>query len=527
MSRDPTVRAAAYFRVYSRHAAAAWIAVGLLLLTGCAAMPAPAPRTASQAMAVVGDTPLARLAADATPQGLEHLSGFALIADGSDALATRLALVQRARKSLDVQVYLIGSDAAGMQFLQALHQAAERGVRVRLLVDDLHAGAQGNLFTALAAHPHFEVRLFNPLPVRSGSTSQRFLLSLHEFARINRRMHNKLFIADNSLAVAGGRNVGDEYFMRNSVANFIDLDVLASGPVVRDLSASFDSYWNDPLAFPVESLATASSAAAFESLRAAVPTPETLSAAWGDAVASQIEGGRLQLHFAAARVLADSPAKAAATDRPDEPGKAMEDALALMVAAEREVLIASPYFVPGPKGIELMRQARARGIQVAVTTNSFGATDEPLAHWGYARYREEMLAMGVDLRELNPTRRSETSLLGQLRSSLARLHAKLAVVDRRWLLVGSMNMDLRSSRLNTELSLAIDSVVLAGEASELVRHRWHDGNYRLQLHAPDGRIEWVAGEDDRIVIHRSEPDADWLQRMRLNLMSAFVSERHL
>jgi putative cardiolipin synthase len=205
----------------------------------------------------------------------------------------------------------------------------------------------------------------------------------------------------------------------------------------------------------------------------------------------------------------------------------MEDALALMVAAEQEVLIASPYFVPGPKGIELMRQARARGIDVAVTTNSLGATDEPLAHWGYARYRERMLAMGVHLRELSPTRRGDAKLLGHLRSSLARLHAKVAVVDRRWLLVGSMNMDLRSSRLNTELSLAIDSAALAREASELVRDHWHDGNYRLRLRAHDLRIEWVSDEPDRVVVYNSEPDADWLQRLRLDLMSAFVSERLL
>jgi putative cardiolipin synthase len=164
---------------------------------------------------------------------------------------------------------------------------------------------------------------------------------------------------------------------------------------------------------------------------------------------------------------------------------------------------------------------------VAVTTNSFGATDEPLAHWGYARYREQMLAMGVDLHELSPTRRGDTARLGHLRSSLARLHAKVAVVDRRWLLVGSMNMDLRSSRLNTELSLAIDSAALAREASELVRDHWHDGNYRLRLRAHDLRIEWVSDEPDRVVVYNSEPDADWLQRLRLDLMSAFVSERLL
>ncbi len=520
-----TPQATARVGLRVHRAAAALVTVGLLLLAACAGMPAQTPKANSQALPPISDTPLAHLAAASTPPGQEQLSGFALIAGGSDALATRLALVRRAQQSLDVQVYLIGADAAGLQFLHALHEAAERGVRVRLLVDDLHASGQVGMFTALSAHPNFEVRLFNPLPARSGSTSQRFVFSLHEFARINRRMHNKLFIADGSLAVTGGRNIGDEYFMRNSFANFIDLDVLATGAVVHELSASFDRFWNDPLAFPVESLAPASPPVPFEASRAQWSTPG--APAQANTVASQIDGGRLQLHFAAARVLADSPAKAGAIDRPDEAGRAMEDALALMVAAEQEVLIASPYFVPGPKGIELMRQARAKGIHVAVTTNSLAATDEPLAHWGYARYREQMLAMGVDLRELSPTRRDDTPLLGHLRSSLARLHAKVAVVDRRWLLVGSMNMDLRSSRLNTELSLAIDSVALAREASELVRDHWHDGNYRLRLRSQDRRIEWVAGEDDRMVVYKSEPDADWLERLRLELMSAFVSERLL
>ncbi len=505
------------FRAATRLARArAWLLAGALA-AGCAAPPERAPLPPTQALVDVADTPLARMVAAATPPGQAQRSGLQLLVDGKDAWQTRLAMACKARKSLDAMYYQVADDASGRQFLQALLQAAKRGVRVRLLIDDLHAGESHDLFAALDAHANAEVRLFNPLPVRSGPALWRVLLSLHRFERINRRMHNKLFLADNQLALTGGRNIGDEYFMRGAAANFIDVDVLAAGNVVAQLSALFDAFWNDPLAYPLQAAQPRSD----EHPGAAPPAAPCRGGAQG--VAAQIESGHLELRFADVRVFADAPEKAA-NDGQSGAGKAMERALALMQAARSEVLIASPYFVPGPLGLALIRKATQQGIRVAVTTNSLAATDEPLAYRGYARYRVDLLKMGVRLAEIRPVAEHDA---GPPRGSLARLHAKLAVVDRRWLLAGSMNMDLRSSRLNTELTLAIDSAALADEAAQLLERRWSGEQYRLRLAANGQQVEWLSDASDPVRVYAAEPQVNWLVRWRLSLASVFVAEELL
>ncbi len=508
----------------------------LALLAGCAALPGDVQRPSSVALTDVGRTALADIAEASTPRDGRGLSGFRLLPDGAEGLAARQALLHLAQKSLDVQYYLIAADDTGRQFLRALRDAAQRGVRVRLLVDDLHADARDELFTGLAAHPNVQVRLFNPLPVRSGSRTTRVLFSLHDFDRINRRMHNKLFIADNTFAVTGGRNVADEYFMRGSAANFIDMDLLSSGPVVRELSRVFDSFWNSELAFPVGVLDASDLApdAARDLFAARVAGAGSRLPGTATPIDEQLKAGRLDLTFASVQVFADVPAKAAGAGAGDAPvsaagpmGTAMQSTLALLRSARSEVLIASPYFIPGQHGLALMREARDNGIRISVMTNSLAATDEPLAHWGYARYRKEMLRMGVDLSELSPTRIRKAGMLGDFSSSLGRLHAKLAVVDRRFLMVGSMNMDLRSSRSNTEIGLAIDSPELATQAAGLLEQPWVSSNYRLRIGSGSERLEWIAAADDGEMVHAAEPHTDWLLRLRLGLLSFFVSEELL
>jgi len=488
-----------------------------VLGTACSSLPAARPHTPQQAFAGAADAPLARLAAASLPATPQPLSGVQLLADGDDALAARLMLARLARHTLDAQYYQIAADAAGLQFLRELHEASRRGVRVRLLVDDLHAGELLELLAALDAEPNFEVRLFNPLPARSGSVSVRVLASLHEFDRINRRMHNKLFIADQRLAVAGGRNIGDEYFMRHPQANFFDMDVLLAGAVLPELGAHFDAFWNHRLAYGARSLLGHAPSAGL--LRRLPSTPAALQGS----VHAQFVRGRLPLQAAYARVFADAPDKVA---RPEaEPGEAMERSLQLMQGARRQVLIASPYFVPGPNGLALMREAIERGIGVQVLTNSLAATDEPLAHQGYARYRLEMLRIGVDLAELSPLPPRQGA--PEHRSSLGRLHAKLAVIDRRWLLVGSMNMDLRSSRLNTELALAVDSAALADAAAALLHEHWARGQYRLRLDEVGQRIEWQVQDADGLRPLAREPQLHWWRRLQLGLLSMFVDETDL
>jgi putative cardiolipin synthase len=315
--------------------------------------------------------------------------------------------------------------------------------------------------------------------------------------------------------------------------------VLSSGPVVRELSAVFDRYWNSEHAYPVQSLVGAGFDAALARRRfdekvleiAAGAAPAAVDSLGRSGVGAQLAGGFVEQHFANARVLADAPDKvdAAAASRPaGADGTVANDTLDLIGSAVSEVLVASPYFVPGERGLEVMRQALARDVRVSVMTNSLSTTDEPLVHFGYAHHRGELLKMGVSLYELKPTsgaKAAESTL--EFHGSLGRLHAKLAVVDARWLFIGSMNMDRRSARWNTESGLVIDSPELADEVASLLRRERLPGSYRLRMAADAKRIEWVAGAGPSEVVSTSEPDAKPGQHLRLWITSRFVSEEML
>ncbi|TMH05050.1 MAG: phospholipase D family protein [Betaproteobacteria bacterium] len=351
-----------------------------LVMAGCASLPSQVQRPVSAALADTADTPLARIAAAAAPDDERQLSGFRPLMDGDHALNARIALIRRAQKSLDLQYYLIASDEVGLLLLRELRDAAARGVRVRLLVDDLYAAGQDELFAGLAAHANVELRLFNPLPARSGTFGARIVLSLHEFTRINRRMHNKLFIADNAFAIVGGRNLANEYFMRSESANFIDADVLATGPVVRELSTVFDAYWNSEQAWPVHSLAAgkpADARANFDAMvrdAAAEPTVTPRDRFGRSSVQAQLDSGRLEQRFATAEVFADTPAKAAGSGNAE--ATPMAAAMGAMRAARSDVLIVSPYFVPGESGMAVAgRHRRAAGALGLCTLSPGDAED--------------------------------------------------------------------------------------------------------------------------------------------------------
>ena len=508
-----------------RIAASTMVSVVLALMVGCAALPADVQRPISQAL-VDGQTSLAQAAAAAMPTVDAEQSGLRLIPDGDQALASRIALIRRAERSLDVQTYHLASDATGALFLSELRNAAARGVRVRLLVDDLYAARQDALYAALAAHANVEVRMFNPLPARDGSFGARIALSLHEFSRVNRRMHNKLFIADGAFAIAGGRNVADEYYMRSAQANFIDMDVLAAGAVVRELASVFDGYWNSEQAYPIAALTATVDAARFDALNAA-PAGEPAYAArdrFGrEAIPAQLQRGTLELRAARVQVLVDQPTKAAGAATRTAHAAASE----LFASAQSELMIVSPYFVPGDAGLAMLRQVQERGATVSVTTNSLGATDEPLVHAGYSKYRMPLLKMGVKLQELGASLSQKSDSLGEFRSSSSgRLHAKLVVIDGQRLFIGSMNMDGRSERHNTELGLVIDSRELAAEANELFRAGAQGASYRLQLAGAQGRehIEWLAREKGGDVIHAREPGRTRGLATKLTLLTALISE---
>jgi putative cardiolipin synthase len=515
-----------------------WLPVTLcLLLSACAGLPERGVPEPSQAVIDTDDTPLAKIAAASRRAGDDDPSGFRLLPMGESAFSARLALCARAVRAIDAQYYHVHDDEAGKAFLRALRDAALRGVAVRLLVDDFYAGEIEDLLLGLAAHPGVQVRLFNPLPVRGGSPLWRMALSWQEFERINHRMHNKLFIADSALAIYGGRNLGDEYFMRDGHANFVDLDVLSTGHVVKDLSQAFDLYWNSEQAYPLHRIVpapdgSADARAAFDrrvgDARAdthAEPARDVLGQA---PVPAELAAGRLSLHFGSAQVFPDPPSKVTAAVVPNQPSAAMRGQLQAIAGAQSDVAISSPYFIPSEFGMRVMTDARRRGIQVLVLTNSLGSTDEALAHAGYARYRPELLRMGVELYELGPTLARDAGGFGRFGGSIARLHAKLAVIDRRWLLVGSVNLDSRSALFNTELGVAIDCPPVAIAALRVVAGDAFRSMYRLRLGDDGQSIEWVAVDaEGKLIVTPQEPLDDWSLRLRLWMQSLFVGEEQL
>jgi putative cardiolipin synthase len=514
------------------HAAAAVALLGLLVLQGCASLPSEVSRTPSYALADTADTALARIAAASMPSPQAALSGFRILPTGDYSFDARIALARRATRSIDAQYYQVHSDDVGHRFLRELRDAAARGVRVRLLVDDFYTTGHDAMFDEFAAHANVELRLFNPLPSRANSSTRRVLASLHEFGRINHRMHNKLFVADNALAVTGGRNIGDEYFMSGAAANFIDLDVLAAGAVVRQLSDAFDAYWNSEHSYPIETIVRprGEAAAARERFQQRVGPGTEWPVLPRDmfgrvSVGQQLDAGRLDLQAATARVLVDPPDKVRRTSAQSPEGTAFFDAINMMRSARSEVVMASPYFIPGERGVELMREAIAHGVRMSVLTNAADATDEPLVHFAYARYRHDMLRAGVQVYEIGGQLVAQSNELGIFRSSFGRLHAKVAVVDRRWVMVGSMNLDARSARANTEISVLIESPALAGEILGLVERSGHlAGAYKLRLATDGDHIEWVSRNGDREVVTRDEPGATPLSRLWLWMLSHFVSE---
>ena len=504
-------------------------------LAACGSLPHDTDRRASTALAPQADSALVQAARASTPE--PGLTGVRLLPLGSFALDARLQLVQRARHSLDVQYYVLDDDATGRLLLQRLAAAAARGVRVRLLVDDLYTGHTDALLQAMAALNNVEVRLFNPFCcARQSGLIGRFAASLSDIYRLNHRMHNKLLIADGAMVVAGGRNIADGYFQRGVQHNFIDLDALVIGAVVPDLSAIFDGYWNSPVVRPIQGVSPTSDTDAtlrqrFHSLtadaRASAPPelPEVDLLGYGS-IADALDAGRLGLVWGRAMAIADPPDK---LDRNAD--KAWADSLAYQAlmkiwTAEREVTITSPYLIPGALGIAAFEALRQRQVQVTVLTNSLAATDEPLVHTGYSRYRPRLVDAGVDLYELSPTRSQRNKRLGVFGSSTGRLHAKTAVVDGDKTFIGSMNLDPRSRTQNTELGLFIESAQLAAEMQRVVKVSREQSAYRVQR-SPTGGLQWrvVDGDVDEVLLEEPESSV-WLKLHNL-ILGPLVPEQLL
>ncbi|SEA98272.1 phospholipase D family protein [Variovorax sp. YR216] len=508
-----------------------------LLATGCASLPPPVQAPPAHAIEDAATTRLGRIAHDSLPADDPALSGFRLLPEAETSFNARIALARRAQRSIDAQYYLIGNDTVGQQFLRELRDAAARGVRVRIIVDDLYTAGEDPLLTGLAAFPNVEVRLFNPLPSRSGWFAGRVLASLDDFERIDHRMHNKLFIADNAFAVAGGRNMADAYFMQSTALNFIDFDVLGAGPIVREMSKAFDLYWNSPHVWPIDTVAgtrpSAEGRARFDALIAQAGeriAERPLDVLGQPTVSAQLDAGRAALVPASAQLFVDSPDKVDANSAADKQTVTTRT-LGIFAKARENVRIVSPYFIPGERGMAMMEAVHVPpGAEspITVITNSLGSTDEPLVYAEYAKYRKRLLKAGVRLYEIGPQLAPRSEHLGNFGRSAAGLHAKMATIDDRWVFIGSMNLDGRSAVKNTELGLVIDSPELVKPLRRLFHDGVVGGAYRLQL-SPDGsRIEWQERTaDGRVTVHAHEPhDSAW-QRIKFWLMLPLVNQNEL
>ncbi len=489
------------------------------MLAGCVGLPQHVQKHPSRAIARPDSTTLGRIAEHEA--GGRNLSGVRLLTSGDEALASLIALADRAERTLDIQYYIIHEDDSASLLLHHVRLAAARGVRVRVLVDDLNTAGEDRRFMHLSEHANIEVRVFNPFPGGRFSTWLRFVASASDIPRINHRMHNKLFVADGAIAITGGRNIGDQYFTRDPHSNFIDLDLVAAGAIVPQLSASFDAFWNSKYAYPIASLAAPVGAER-------VPQALEESAVSGDAswLAHELDTNDLQLTWVPATVLADEPGKIASDVEPDQEVTIANDIKSLMRSATEEVIIISPYFVPGRDGVALIRELVERGVHVRVMTNSLASTDSPLVHNGYSRYRAELLKLGVDLAEVRPKLGTKRKRFHPFRSANASLHAKALVIDQKTVFIGSMNMDARSARTNSELGIVIRSPEIARQVSSLLDDISADGSYKLQLDAR-GHVVWSSGEPGSETVWHTDPETTRWQRFLLKMLAPFAPEEFL
>ena len=525
-------------------------------MTGCASLPKEVSRPVSTALANPMQTRLGQLvAARAAKAGTRNDSGFALVGNAELAFTSRMTLIKAAQKTLDIQYYAIFADDTTERMFDALREAAERGVRIRILLDDFNTSGKNAQVLRLAFEKNIEMRLFNPLPGGRESMVLRILSNLKDVARIQRRMHNKIFVADNAIAITGGRNLGENYFGQSKGTNFVDIDILAAGRIVRDLSHSFDQYWNNPLAYPVQSLVKAeeikmlglkTAAAEYDAwsqglLSAAEPShaapAQTIGAAAdaASALPNSTDLNLLNWTWAPSALLVDHPSKIAADadDVAEAQETAVDGLLQLMSQAKTDLLIVSPYFVPGKVMMGQFADLRQRGVRVRVLTNSLASNDAPAAHAGYARYRKALLAMGIEIHEMHAEQEGTLRSFGSgadftggsKGGSRASLHAKVVVVDGRLLVVGSMNLDLRSKLQNSEVAIAIRNRPLSQEAVRMIEPAMANGAYRVEL--LDGQLMWRAPQGSGLEDSTVEPDASMALRLLLRLFGPLAPDEML
>jgi putative cardiolipin synthase len=508
------------------------------LLGGCSTLPSLVNRTASTAILNTGDTKLGR-AISPLVESHSGTSGIYPLPDAQDAFAARALLAQAAERTLDLQYYIWHGDMSGTLLFNAVRDAADRGVRVRLLLDDHGTSGIDTTLAALDSHPNIEVRLFNPFVIRK----PRGINYLFDFFRLNRRMHNKSFTADNQVTIIGGRNVGDEYFGATDGLLYVDLDVMAVGPVVSEMSKDFDRYWASRSSYPVAGLLPAISPARSAEIAAAASLikEDPAAIAYIDAIRNssfvrELVERRLPLQWAATRMISDDPAKGLGLAPPEE--LLLKQLREIIGEPQTKVDLVAPYFVPGAEGTDAFVDLAKRGVRIRILGNSWEATDAVApVHAFYAKRRKALLKGGVELYELrrlapvveprgngSPTGRSGSSgSAGSGGSSSSSLHAKTFSVDGARVFIGSFHFDPRSAELNTELGFVIESPALAQQVSAAFDKQIAANAYKVRL-SDDGQLYWIEQRDGEVVRYDTEPGTNFWQRAGLRFVSVLPIE---
>ncbi len=512
------------------------------LLGGCVTLPLDYPRPVSTAISQPEKTHMGqRIQAQVAKH--QGKSGFFLLPSGDDAYMARILPIDLAERTLDLQYYIFNDDLTGKFLMDRLLAAAERGVRVRILVDDWpQAGKMDWGLALIQASPNIQVRVFNPFGSLRSFLPFRTFQAVFVAQRLRARMHNKAFIADNCLAIVGGRNIGDEYFGARADLMFSDLDIMAIGPITREISAAFDDYWNCVLSIPIQALVKRQPPDPDEARRFFAENRKSLqNSAYAQKMqdskfSKQVEAGHIPYVWAEGEVLYDDPLKvirAADLDRKVMMGHRLRT---IIDEAQSEVLMISPYFIPGKSGISWFRQLRDRGLTIKVLTNSLASTDVPIAEGGYAHYRKALLDTGVELYELKPNpdqyRYWDRASLGS--SSRGALHAKTVIVDRQVVFVGSFNLDPRSAKLNTEDGIVVRSAKLGAQATHLFERGTSPRDaYRVEILAGSPASEewhglvWITEENGRQVRYYLDPMTGFWCRFSVRILSLFAPESML
>ena len=458
-------------------------------------------------------------------------SGFYLLSDNTDAFVARFALATLAEKTLDIQYYLMHNDASGEYLGYAILAAADRGVHVRILVDDINLSGRDSRLKMLSQHSNIEIRIFNPLANRQWFRNIELIINLN---RAGRRMHNKTFIADSSSAIIGGRNIGDEYFDARHSLNFVDLDLLSIGPIVNEITVSFDAYWNSQWATAIEDLSKikvvrkqlsgirrklkdkwrhAKNSEYFHSLQLSDFTKKLINK-------------QIPFIWANAELLYDRPEKMT-KDKAEKHTHFAAQLFSYVEQASKELLITSPYFVPGNKGVKIFKNKLKQGMSISILTNSLAATDVIAAHAGYKKYRKQLAESGITLFELKTTAQHFLSKTKQFikGSSNASLHAKYMVIDEQYVFIGSANLDPRSQLLNTEIGIIVNSKELARLTRQLFMQATSASNsYQLAINNKNKQLCWKTEEHGKQIQYANEPKASLLKKLGVYILGLLPIE---